>query len=353
MSTYTVNAYIADSKAAPFRLGTIERRALGPNDIKFKISYCGVCHSDLSLWKDEMGITPFPLVPGHEIVGIVEEVGANVTKFKPGSRIGVGCYVDSCRECANCQATPSEENLCKSPSFTYGFPDPRRNEIHYGGYSDNFVVDERFALHIPENLDLAAAAPLLCAGITVYTPLVDYGFKGAKIGVVGVGGLGHMAIKLAKALGYHIVAFTTKAEKKDSLLSLGAHDVAVTTDPDSVTKFAGHLDLIIDTVSGPHDLALYASTLKARGRYHLVGLNGSTLNVPFFPLLMKQLSFSASPVGSLHHTQQMLNLCGEHNITADIELVHIKDIQKVYERLEKGDVRYRFVFDIENDFKSS
>jgi len=347
-----VKALVAHTEKGPFKFDTIQRQAVGSNDVSIKIKYCGVCHSDMSAWKNEWQAVPYPLVPGHEIVGIVDQVGDQVTSFKVGDRAAVGCLVDSCRTCPSCTATPAEENYCyNGASFTFGFPDLRG--VHrYGGYSERIILPERYALHLSEEVDLAATAPLLCAGITTYTPLKDYFRAGAKVGIVGIGGLGHVAIKLARALGYEVTAFTSNANKRDTILKLGANQVIVTSEPDAFTAHAATLDLILDTISGPHDLISYSSTLKPKGRYHIVGLVGDTLKVGL-GMIIRGLSFSGSCVGSIPGTQEMLDLCAKNKITADVELVHLQDIATVYERLDKGDVRYRFVLDIEKDLETA
>jgi len=350
--TEQVQAYVAQSSSEPLLPGTVPRRAIGPNDVSIKIKYCGICHSDVSLYRNEWGVSSYPICPGHEITGIVESVGENVTKFAKGDRAGVGCIVGSCRTCTNCKH--DLENYClKGFTGTYGMLSPTTGENQYGGYSERIVVDESYVLRIPENIDMAASAPLLCAGITTYSPLVDAKVgKGSKVGVIGIGGLGHVAIKLARALGAEVYAFTTKESKRPTIESLGAQHVIVTTNEEQFTKAKGvGLDLIIDTVSGPHDLAPYFSTMRPEGIYTMVGAGSNNYSVPGFPLIMKGLNFRGSAVGSIKRTQDMLDLCGKHNLTADIEMAHLKDLPTLYERIDKGDVKYRFVLDIENDFR--
>ena len=347
-----VPAYVAQSSNDPLQLGTIPRRAVGPNDVSIKIKYCGICHSDVSFHRNEWGVTSYPLTPGHEIVGIVESVGENVTKFRLGDRAGIGCLVNSCRTCTNCES--GSENYCLNGfTGTYGFAHPKTGEIQYGGYSERIVVDENFVLRVPDNLDLAAAAPLLCAGITTFSPLVDGNVgEGTKVGVVGIGGLGHVAIKLARALGAEVYAFTTKESKRATIEALGATHVIVTTDADQFKNAKG-LDIIVDTVSGPHDLVPYFNTLRPEGIYAVVGVGGPALAIPSLPLLMHGLNVRGSAVGGIKRTQDMLDLCGKHNITADIEMGHLTDLPTLYERVDKGDVRYRFVLDIEKDFEAA
>merc|ERR1719235_112335 len=350
MSTSQVNAYLAESASDPLHPATIPRREVRPNDVSIKIRYCGICHSDVSLYRNEWGVTQYPVTPGHEIVGVVDAIGNDVTKFKLGDTVGIGCIVDSCRTCTNCKK--DLENYCKEGfTGTYGLPDKRTGEVQYGGYSEKIIVDENFVLRIPDNLDQAAAAPLLCAGITTYAPLVDAKIgNGSKVGIVGIGGLGHVAIKLGRAVGAEVYAFTTKESKKQALLDLGATDVIVTTDKEQFSKVEGTLDLVIDTVSGEHDLNLYLSTLRHEGTFTMVGLGGSHFKVPGFPLIMKGAYFHGSVIGGIARTQEMLDLCGKHNITADIEMAHLKDLPTLYQRIDNGDVRFRFVLDIENDF---
>ena len=352
--TEQVAAYVAQSGTEPILPGTVPRRAIGPNDVSIKIKYCGICHSDVSLYRNEWGVSAYPICPGHEITGIVESVGENVTKFAKGDRAGIGCIVDSCRTCDNCKN--DLDNYChKGFTTTFGMLSPTTGENQYGGYSERIVVDENYVLRIPESLDLAAAAPLLCAGITTYSPLVDAKVtKGTKVGVVGIGGLGHVAIKLARALGAEVHAFTTKESKRPTIEALGAHKVIVTTNEEQFTnaKTLG-LDVIIDTVSGPHELMPYFNTMRPEGTYAMVGLGSNNLSVPGFPLVMKGLYLHGSAVGSIKRTQDMLDLCGEHNITADIEMAHLPDLPTLYERVDKGDVKYRFVLDIEKDFEKA
>jgi len=350
--TEQVPAYVAKDSSDPLHLDTIPRRAVGQNDVSIKIKYCGICHSDVSLYRNEWGVSAYPITPGHEIVGIVDKVGENVTKFAVGDRAGVGCIVNSCRTCTNC--VEGRDNYClKGFTGTYGLPDRNTGEIQYGGYSERIVVDENYVLRVPDNLDFAAAAPLLCAGITTFSPLVDTNVgEGTKVGVVGIGGLGHVAIKLARALGAEVYAFTTKESKRQTIEELGASRVIVTTDPEQFKEAQG-LDLIIDTVSNAHDLAPYLSTLRPEATYAMVGAGGSQLAVPLFPLLMGGLNVRGSAVGSIKRTQEMLDLCGKHNITADIEMGHLSDLPTLYERVDKGDVKYRFVLDIEKDFEKA
>ena len=344
-----VKAYLAENAKDPLHLTSIPRREVGSNDVSIKIKYCGICHSDVSFYKNDWGVTSYPLVPGHEIVGIVDNVGAEVTKFKVGDKVGVGCLVDSCRNCKNCKSL--EEQYClKGFTGTYGLKGPN-GETLYGGYSEKIIVDENFVLSIPDNLDLAAAAPLLCAGITTYSPLKDAKVgPDSKVGFIGIGGLGHIGVKLAKGLGATVYAFTTKQEKRDALLKLGADEVIVTSDPKNFENYKDQLDVIVDTVSGPHDIAIYFSTLAKKGTYAMVGIGSQEYNVPSLGLLLKGAYFHGSAVGGIAETQEMLNLCGEKNIACEIEMGHFDNLPELYDRIDRGDVRFRFVLDIENDF---
>ena len=343
-------AFLAPSATADLEAGIIKRRAVQPRDVSIKIHYCGICHSDLHMAHNEWGMSTYPLVPGHEIVGIVDAIGSEVTKFKVGDRVGVGCIADTCKTCDRC--TNDYESHCAQFSMTYGYEDRvGKLGITQGGYSERIVTQECYVLSVPDNLDFAAAAPLLCAGITVYTPLVEAGAgPGKRVGVLGVGGLGHMALKLGKALGAHIVAFTSKAEKKDELISLGADEVIVTSDAAAVEAAKGTLDLVIDTVSADHNIIPIINTLKFKGIYHTVGAPATPLAFASFPLLMNKITITGSAIGSIRSTQEMLDLCGKHNITSTVEVVPLKKVNEAYHRLEKGDVRYRFVLDIIGEY---
>lgn len=328
---------------APF---SIERREVGPQDVQIEILYCGVCHSDLHQVRNEWRGTIYPCVPGHEIVGRVVKAGSAVKKFKEGDIAAVGCMVDTCRECASCLA--GEEQYCeKGMTLTYNSEDKHTGGVTYGGYSESIVVDEAYVLRIPNNLDLAAAAPLLCAGITTYSPLRHWKVgKGQKVGVVGLGGLGHMALKFANAFGAHVVLFTTSPGKTEDALRLGAHEVVVSRNEDEMQKHVNSFDFILDAVSAQHNLNSYLELLKRDGTLTLVGAPEHPLPVEAFPLLMKRRSLAGSAIGSIAETQEMLNFCGEHGITSDIELIPIQQINEAYERLLKSDVKYRFVIDM-------
>ncbi len=339
-------AYAAQHKTAPVAPFEFEPRALGPTDIQIEILFCGVCHSDIHQVRDEWGGSIYPMVPGHEIVGRVQSVGAGVTKFKAGDLAGVGCMVESCRTCESCAA--GLEQYCDRGEtvFTYNsrYPD---GSPAYGGYSDRITVAEAFALSISPKLDLAAAAPLLCAGITTYSPLRHWNIQpGQKVGVVGLGGLGHMALKFAHAFGAHVTQFTTSPGKEDDAKRLGADEVVLTRDPAALGALAGTFHFILDTVSAPHDLNTYLSLLRRDGAMVLVGLPENPAQVSAFPLAGKRRSLAGSNIGGIAETQEMLDFCAEHNIVSDIEIIPMAQINEAYERMLKSDVKYRFVIDM-------
>ncbi len=344
---YDASAYAAASATSPLTLATIPRRDLTEHDVQIEILFTGVCHSDLHMVRGEWGAMPnvYPIVPGHEIVGRVTKVGSAVTKFAPGDLAGVGCLVDSDRTCQACK--DGLEQFCLNQVLTYAGPDKHLGGVTYGGYSESIVVDERFVLRIPSNLDLAGAAPLLCAGITTYSPLRHWGAgKGKKVGIVGLGGLGHMAVKLAHAFGAQVVVFTTSPGKTADALRLGADEVVVSTNADEMAKHAGTFDFILDTVSADHDINAYLNLLRTDGNLTLVGAPPKPLSVAAFGLIMGRRSVSGSPIGSIAETQEMLDFCGEHGITADVEVIPIQKINEAYERLLKADVKYRFSIDM-------
>jgi uncharacterized zinc-type alcohol dehydrogenase-like protein len=348
MEARNVKAFGANAADAPLKELMINRRGVGAEDVAIEILYCGICHSDLHYardeWHDAMP-TVYPCVPGHEIVGRVTEVGSAVTKFKTGDLVGVGCLVDSDRTCPNCQA--GLEQFCPNFTLTYGSPDKHTGGVTYGGYSESVVVDERFVLRVPENLDPAGVAPLLCAGITTYSPLRHWKVgPGKKVGIVGLGGLGHMGVKFAHAFGAHVVVFTTSPGKKDDALRLGADEVVVSTNPDEMQKHAGTFDFILDAVSAEHDLNAYINLLKIDGNLTMVGAPEKPLRIAVFPLLFGRRSVSGSPIGGLPETQEMLDFCGEHGITADVEVIPVQQVNEAYERLLKSDVKYRFTIDM-------
>jgi len=341
-------AYSAASANSLLAMDTIERREITAHDVKIEILYCGICHSDLHTVRNEWSeimATSYPCVPGHEIVGKVTEVGSSVTNFKAGDRVGVGCMVDSDHECDNCRA--DVEQFCPNVIFTYNSPDKHLGGVTYGGYSESIIVDEKFVLRAPENLDLAGVAPLLCAGITTYSPIRRWGdINGKKVGVVGLGGLGHMGVKFARAFGAHVVVFTTSPGKKEDALRLGAHEVIISTDADDMQKHAGTFHFILDTISAEHDINAYIGMLGLDGNITLVGAPDKPLPVSAFALLFGRKSISGSLIGGIRETQEMLDFCGEHNITADVEVIPIQQVNEAYGRMVRSDVKYRFSIDM-------
>ena len=345
---HNAKAYSAASATSPLAGTTIPRRAATEHDVQIEILFCGICHSDLHMVRNEWsGVMPavYPMVPGHEIVGRVTSVGSAVKKYKPGDLAAVGCMVDSDGTCPHCR--DGFEQFCPNMTLTYNSPDKHLGGVTYGGYSDQIVVDERFVLRVPANLDLAGTAPLLCAGITTYSPLRHWGAtKGKKVGVVGLGGLGHMGVKLAHAFGAHVVVFTTSPGKTEDALRLGADEVVVSRNTDEMRKHAGSFDFILDTVSADHDINAYLNLLRRDGNITLVGAPAKPLSVSAFALLMGRRSLSGSNIGGIAETQEMLDFCGAHNITADVEVVPIQKVNEAYERLLKSDVKYRFSIDM-------
>jgi uncharacterized zinc-type alcohol dehydrogenase-like protein len=346
MEVKNVKAFGATAAEAPLDQLSINRRTPTPHDVEIDILYCGVCHSDLHTVRNEWHDTTYPIVPGHEIVGKVSRVGELVKKFKVGDLAAVGCMVDSCRECEYCR--DGLEQFCEpGNTLTYNSPDKHLDTPTYGGYSESVVVDEHFVLRVPGNLNLAATAPLLCAGITTYSPLKHWhAGPGKKVGVVGIGGLGHMAIKIARAMGADVVVFTTSTSKAEDAKRLGADEVVLSTDKAQMKAKRRSLHLIIDTVSGQHDINAYLRLLKVDGTLVLVGAPENPLPVEAFSVIPKRVSFAGSTIGSIAETQEMLDFCSKHNITADIELISIQDINDAYDRLLKGNVHYRFVIDM-------
>ena len=345
---YKAKAYSAASATSPLASTTIARRDPTANDVQIEILFCGICHSDLHQARNEWsGLMPtaYPCVPGHEIVGRVIKVGSGVKKFKSGDLAAVGCMVDSDGTCPECKA--GFEQFCPNMILTYNFPDKHTGGVTYGGYSDSIVVDERFVLRVPANLSLAGVAPLLCAGITTYSPLRHWGIgKGKKVGVVGLGGLGHMGVKFAHALGAHVVVFTTSPGKKDDALRLGADEVVVSRDANQMAKHADSFDFILDAVAAEHDLNAYIQLLRRDGNLTMVGAPEKPLAVAVFGLLFRRRSFSGSIIGGIAETQEMLDFCGQNNITSDVEVIPIQKVNEAYERLLKSDVKYRFSIDM-------
>lgn len=338
-------AYEPNKPLAPFQF---ERRDVDVNDVQIEILYCGVCHSDIHQARNEWGNSMYPMVPGHEIVGRVTKVGKSVNEFKVGDLAGVGCMVDSCGHCPDCR--DHLEQFCNSCVYTYNSPDKHNGLSTYGGYSDSVVVDQRFVLHVSDKLNLPAVAPLLCAGITTYSPLRHWNIKrGDHVGIVGLGGLGHMAVKIAHAMGAYVVLFTTSPEKALDAKRLGADEVVISRNQDEMSKVSGTLDFILNTVAAPHDLDQFMALLKRDGTMCLVGVPDSPHPSPSIAnLIFKRRQLAGSLIGGIKETQEMLDFCAEHNITSDIELIPIQKINEAYERILKSDVKYRFVIDMES-----
>ena len=342
----SAKGYAAQTATTPLTPFSFERRDPGPRDVAIQIEYCGVCHSDIHLTRNEWGGSAFPMVPGHEIIGRVTAVGSDVTKFKTGDRAGVGCMVDSCRTCTNC--ADGEEQYCSAgTTFTYNSPDIESGGQTYGGYSNMIVVDEAFALRVSPKLDPASAAPLLCAGITTYSPLRHWNAgPGKTVGIVGLGGLGHMALQFARSFGAHVIQFTTSPSKKADALRLGAHEVVMVNDPNALAARKGSLDLIVDTVSAPHDLAGLLLTLRRDGAMVLVGVPPEAPQVPPGALIFGRRSLAGSLIGGIRETQEMLDYCAEHGIASQIETIPMQKINEAYDRVLKSDVKFRFVIDM-------
>jgi uncharacterized zinc-type alcohol dehydrogenase-like protein len=349
-STYSAKSYSARSATSALAPDTIKRREPRPQDVQIEVLYCGVCHSDLHQVRDEwhqVMPTVYPCVPGHEIVGRVTRVGKAVKKFKEGDLAAVGCLVDSDRTCENCRA--GLEQYCENPTFTYNGEDKVLGGVTYGGYSDSMVVDEAFVLKVSNKVELAGTAPLLCAGITTYSPMRHWNVRqGQKVGIVGLGGLGHMGVKIAHALGAHVVLFTTSPNKAADARRLGADEVVVSNKADDMLKHANSFHFILDAVSAEHDLNQYLPLLKRDGVLVMVGAPSKPLPVSVFNLIMGRHSLAGSGIGGIQETQEMLDFCADHGITADIELIKIQQINQAYERLLKGDVKYRFVIDMKS-----
>lgn len=347
--TYTAKAYAAQSPTSGVAAITIPRRTPQPKDVQIEILFCGICHSDLHTVHNDwaaMMPTTYPCVPGHEIVGRVAKTGNAVTKFKEGDLAAVGCMVDSDRTCESCRE--GEEQFCASqPTFTYNAPDKHLGGVTYGGYSQSVVVDEDFVLRVPKNLNLAATAPLVCAGITTYSPLRHAGVKaGQKVGVVGLGGLGHMGVKLAAAFGANVVVFSTSANKTADAIRLGAHEVVNSKNDADMLKHANTFDFILDTVPAVHNINPYINLLKRDGTLTFVGAPSEPLPLEVAGLLFGRKKITGSLIGGIRETQEMLDFCGQHNVTADIEMIGIQQVNEAYDRLLKNDVKYRFVIDM-------
>lgn len=345
MNTKQVKAFGTEAAEAPLKNLNIHRREVMSHDIQIEILYCGICHSDLHAAKNEWGGATYPMVPGHEIVGKVTSVGNHINKFKVGDLAGVGCIVDSCHECDYCKE--GEEQFCENGNtIVFNSPDKISGGMTYGGFSENIVINEDYAVHIPETLDLASAAPILCAGITVYSPFKHWNVgTGKKVGIIGIGGLGHIAIKIAKAMGANVTVFTTSISKAEDAKRLGADEVVLSTNREQM-KVQSKFDMILDTVSAKHNVNDYLNILKVDGSLVLVGLPVEPLPVGAFNIVHGRKHFSGSNIGGIRETQEVLDFCAAHNITADIELINVNQINEAFDRLEKGDVKYRFVIDM-------
>lgn len=338
--------YAAQDAKSPVAPWNFQRREVGEHDVKIDIIYCGVCHSDIHQIRNEWGGSVFPMVPGHEIIGRVSKTGNHVHKFKVGELVGVGCMVDSCRECDNCKHG-LQQYCTNGASFTYNGVEQDHTTPTYGGYSKMVIVNEDFVLHVSEKLPITGVAPLLCAGITTYSPLRHWKIgKGHKVGILGLGGLGHMAVKFASSFGAEVTMLSTSKSKEADAKKLGAHKFVLTTNDESVNKVKGYFDFILDTVSAPHNYNLYISLLKTDGIHICVGVPPTPAQINGFSLIGGRKSLAGSSIGGLPETQEMLDYCAEHNIISDVEVIAIKDINKAYERMLKGDVRYRFVIDM-------
>jgi uncharacterized zinc-type alcohol dehydrogenase-like protein len=346
---YVTKAYAATSASSPLAPLSIPRRTPEVNDVQIDILFCGICHSDIHHVQDEFGSampTVYPIVPGHEIVGRVVAVGAAVTKHQVGDIVAVGCLVDADPNCPHCQA--NREQYSPTKVLTYNSPDKHGTApVTYGGYAESIVVNQHFVLQVPKNLDLPGVAPLVCAGITAYSPIRRWGVKaGQKVGIVGLGGLGHMGVKFARALGAHVVLFTTSLSKKEDALRIGAHEVVVSRHADEMQAQMNTFDFILDTVSAPHDLNVYLNLLHPEGNLTLVGASADKIDISAYSLVFGGRSLSGSLIGGIAQTQEMLDFCGHHNITSDVEVIDIRDINEAYVRLSKGDVKYRFSIDM-------
>lgn len=340
--------YAAQSPTTPLAPFSFARRDVGPEDVLIEIDYCGVCHSDIHQVRDEWGGSLFPMVPGHEIVGRVVQVGGRVNRFSVGDLAGVGCMVDSCQTCVPCGH--GLEQYCQNGFVgTYNALEKDGKTLTQGGYADKIVVNEAFVLKVPENLPLASVAPLLCAGITTYSPLRHWKVgKGQKVGIIGLGGLGHMAVKFAHAFGAHTVMITTSERKREDAKKLGADEVLISRDLEAMKAHAGSFDFLLNTVSAPHDLVPYLNLLKLDGTVVLVGVPDKAPELPAFPLIMKRRRIAGSLIGGIQETQEMLDYCGQHGITSEVEVIPIQQINEAYERMIQGDVRYRFVIDMKS-----
>jgi len=339
-------SYAAQSASQPLTAFQAKRRDVLDTDVQINLQYCGVCHSDIHQARNEWHNTTYPCVPGHEMIGTVSKIGKKVKRFKVGDIAGVGCLADSCGKCPSCKEN-LEQHCEKGATFTYNSQEKHIGGVTFGGYSQSIVITEDFVLKVPKNLDRAAAAPLLCAGITTYSPLRRWKVgKGQKVGIVGLGGLGHMGVKFANAFGAHVVMFTTSPNKKKDAKKLGAHEVVISTNEKDMAKHAGSFDFILDTVSANHDINVYLALLKRSGTMTLVGAPEKPLAISSFNLIMQRRHLAGSLIGGLKETQEMLDFCGKHNIVCEIEKIPIQKINEAYERVLKSDVKYRFVIDL-------
>jgi uncharacterized zinc-type alcohol dehydrogenase-like protein len=338
-------AYAAAAAKAPLAPFSFDRRAAGDYDVAIDIKFCGICHTDIHQVRDEWGGGVFPMVPGHEIAGVVTAVGSKVTKFKAGQHVGIGCMVDSCRTCAECRK--GLEQFCAVQTvFTYNSHDAKENRITYGGYADKIVADENYVLRIPDNLPLDGSAPLLCAGITLYSPLRHWhAGPGRKVAIIGLGGLGHMGVKLAHAMGAEVTVLSQSLKKQQDGIRLGANDFYATSDPDTFTKLQGQFDLIVNTVPAANDWNQFIGLLGTNGALVMVGVPDEPVSIAGFPLIQKRRSVAGSLIGGIRETQEMLDFCSAHDIVSDIEVISMQQVNEAYERVIKGDVRYRFVID--------
>ncbi len=344
----SAKGYAVHSATSAFEPFSFERREPGPRDVQIDIEYCGICHSDIHQARGEWGNSTYPMVPGHEIVGRVTRVGADVRKFKVGDMAGVGCFVDSCRQCESCRE--GEEQYCDVHlAATYNATETDGKTPTYGGYSNNIVVDEQYTLRIPDNLPPANAAPLLCAGITTYSPLRRFKVgPGSRVAIAGLGGLGHMGVKLAAAMGATVTVLSTSPSKEQDARKLGAHEFANTRDPKTMERLAGHFDFILDTISADHDVAGYITLLRRDGALVLVGIPPKPAEVPALALVWRRRTVAGSLIGGIRETQEMLDFCAAHNVSSDIELIPIQKLAEAYDRTVKGDVRFRFVIDMKS-----
>lgn len=346
LTAIPTKGYAAQNATSGLAPWDFDRRTTGPHDVLIEIRYCGVCHTDIHFVRNDWGISMYPLVPGHEIVGIITGIGDQVTKFKEGDTVGVGCLVDSCRTCDNCNKG-LEQYCLNGMVLTYSWYERDGKTVTYGGYSDQIVVNEDFVVHIDDALPLAKVAPLLCAGITTYSPFKKWGIgKGHKVGVVGLGGLGHMAVKFGVSFGAEVTVLSTSPAKEEDAGRLGAHNFLFTKDELQVKKVAGYFDYIIDTVASAHDYNLYVNMLKTDATLICLGVPPDPIKIAAFPLLFQRRNVAGSIIGGIAETQEMLDYCAEHDITADVEVIDINSIDQAYERMERSDVKYRFVIDM-------